>query len=150
MTTEENEALVTRYSETVERRDWDGLRALVSDDFVVHEPPSIEPEPVDIEGHIESLKPFEWRIDVEDIFAAGDKVVTREVIYATQIEEFEGLPPSDDELSITSILIWEIEDGTIAEIWSSPDAFGMMQQLGVTFPQILVTLPKILVRKLLP
>lgn len=56
---EETEALVEQYSETVQARDWDGLRELVTDDFVVHEPERMEPEPVDIEGHIESIKAFD-------------------------------------------------------------------------------------------
>lgn len=148
--TEENEALVKQYSETVQRRDWEGLRELVTDDFVVHEPESIEEGPTDIEGHIEALKPFEWRIEIEDIFSQGDKVATREVLYATQIDEFQGLPPSDEEISTTSILVWRIEDGQVAEVWSSPDTYTMMDELGVTFPGILVTMPKVLVRKVLP
>lgn len=148
--TDENEALVRQYQEAVHERDWDGLRDLVTDDFVVHEPDSIETEPADIEEHIESLKPFEWRIEVDDVISQGDKVAMREVLHAVQIDEFQGLPPSDNELATNSIVIWRIEDGKIAEVWSSPDTYDMMDQLGVTFPQILVTLPKVLVRKLLP
>lgn len=147
---EDTEALVKQYSETVEQSDWDGLRDLVIDDFVSHEPPSISEEPLDIEQMIETFKPFEWRIELEDIFSAGDKVATREIIHATQIDEFQGLPPSEQELSTTSILIWRIEDGKIAEVWSAPDSYGFMEQLGVTFPKILITLPKMLARKLLP
>lgn len=148
--TEENETLVRQYSYTVEQRDWDGLRELMADDFVSHEPPSISEEPLDVEHMIETLKPFEWRIELKDIFSKDDKVVTREVIHATQIEEFQGLSPSGKELSTTSILIWRIEDGKIVEVWSAPDTYDFMDQLGVTFPKILVTLPKMLVRKLLP
>lgn len=148
--TEENEALVQQFAAFVQQRDWDGLRGIVTDDFVVHEPPSIEPEPSDIEKHIESLKPFEWRIEFKEIFSQGDKVATREVLSATQVEEFQGLPPSDKELSTTALLIWHIEDGKVAEVWSYPDTHDLLDQLGATFPQILVTLPKVLVRKLLP
>lgn len=148
--TEENEELVKQYSETVKQRDWDALRNLMTDDFVSHEPPSIAEEPLDIEHMIETLKPFEWRFELKDIFSDGDRVATREVIYATQIEAFQGLPPREEELSTTSILIWRIEDGKIAEVWSAPDTYDFMDQLGVTFPKVLVTLPKILVRKLLP
>jgi hypothetical protein len=43
-----------------------------------------------------------------------------------------------------------VEDGKIAEIWSAPDSYDFMDQLGVTFPNLLITLPKVLVRKLLP
>lgn len=148
--TEENQWIVEKYSEYVQQRDWESLRDHVTDDFVVHEPDSIEPEPADIEQHIEKLKPFEWRIETHDIFSQDDKVVTRRVLRATQIHEFQGLPPRDKDLSVTSILIWRIEDGKVAEVWSSPDTYGMMDQLGVTFPQILMTLPKVLVNKLLP
>lgn len=148
--TEDAEAVVRQYSDTVERQDWDGLRELVTDDFVIHEPESIDPEPQDFDDHLEVLKAFEWRIEQHDVFSDGDKVASRETLYAVQIEEFEGLPPSDTELSVTSILIWRIEDGKIAEVWSSPDSYEFMDQMGATFPQILVTIPKVLIRKLLP
>lgn len=147
---EDVEAVVRRYSELVEERDWDGLREHVTDDFVVHEPESIDSEPHDIEGHIEVLKAFEWRIEVKDIFSSGNKVASREVIYGTQINEFEGLPPSGEEISASSILIWEVEDGKVSEVWSSPDSHTFLEGLGLTFPQILLTLPKVLVRKVLP
>lgn len=148
--TEDPEAVVKQYSEYVEQRDWDGLRDHVTEDFVAHEPRSLESEPIDIEDHIDAVKPFEWHFEIKDIFSEGDKVVTREVLHGTQVEEFQGLPPSDTEITTTSILIWRIEDGRIAEMWSSPDTYDMLDQFGVTFPQILVTLPTMLVRKLLP
>lgn len=148
--TEENKAIVEQYSEYVQEREWNQLRGHVTEDFVVHEPRSLEPDPVDIEEHIEALKPFDWHIEIKDIFSEGNKVATREVLYATQIEEYQGLPPSDEQLSATSILIWRIEDGKVAEVWSSPDSHEMLDQLGVTFPEILVTIPKILLRKILP
>jgi steroid delta-isomerase-like uncharacterized protein len=147
---EETEEIVKQYSQTVEQRDWDALRELMTDDFVSHEPPSVSESPLDIEDMIETIKPFEWRFELKDIFSDGDKVVTREVMHATQIDEFQGLPPSGKELSTRTILIWRIEDGKIAEVWSAPDSYDFMDQLGVTFPQILVTVPKMLVRKLLP
>jgi predicted ester cyclase len=129
--TEENEALVKQYSETVHQRDWDALRDLMTPDFVSHEPPSVSEEPLDVEAMIETFEPFEWRFELKDIFSQGDKVATREVIYATQIDEFQSLPPSDKEMSTTSLLIWRIEDGKIAEAWPQMDTFGMLRQLGV-------------------
>lgn len=148
--TEEAEATVRQYSAFVEQRNWDGLRAHVTDDFVVHEPESLDSEPHDIEDHIEFLKPFEWRFELQDIFSSGNKVATREVIHGTQIDEFEGLPPSGEELSGSAILIWKVEDGRVSELWSSPDSHAFLEELGLTFPRILITLPKVLVRKLLP
>lgn len=144
------EAVVERYSQTVEARDWDALRDLMTDDFVSHEPPSVSEEPLDVEEMIEAIKPFEWQFELKDIFSDGEKVVTREVMHANQIDEFQGLPPGGNELSTRSILIWRVEDGKIAEVWSAPDSYDFMDQLGVTFPNILITLPKMLVRKLVP
>lgn len=145
-----NEEIVKQYSQLVEQRDWDALRELMAEDFVSHEPASVSEEPLDTEGMIETMKPFEWRFELQDIISDGDKVVTREVMHGTQIEEFEGLPPSGEEITTTTILIWRVEDGKIAELWSSPDTYAMMDQLGMRFPGILLTLPKVLVRKLLP
>lgn len=146
----ENETLVTRWDELVEQREWDALRDLMAPNLTIHEAPSVSPNPLDGEELIEFIKPFEWRIEVKDMVSQGDKVVTREVLHFTQIEEFEGVPPSEEEKSVPSILIWRVEDGKIAEIWSSPDSHGFLQELGLTFPQILWKLPGIVVRKLLP
>lgn len=148
--TEANKEVVKQYSQFVEQREWDALREHVTADFVVHEPRSLAEEPADIEEHIEMVKPFEWRIEVRDIISDGDKVATREQLHATQVEEFQGLPPGEIELSVSSILIWRIEDGKVAEVWSSPDSHEMFDQMGVTFPQILLTVPKALLRKVLP
>ena len=144
------EEVVKQFSKTVEQRDWGALREMLTDDFVDHEPPSVSDEPLGSEEMIEAIKPFEWRIDVKDIVSDGNKVVTREVMHGTQIEAFQGLPPSDKAVSTSTIIIWRIEDGKIAEMWQSPDTHDFIDQLGATFPEILLTMPKMLVTKLRP
>jgi hypothetical protein len=45
--------------------------------------------------------------------------------------EFQGIPPTGKELSVTGTDIYRIVDGKIVEPWVEADMLGLMQQLGV-------------------
>jgi predicted ester cyclase len=51
---------------------------------------------------------------------------------ATQIGDLPGIPGTGKPVTVTSIIIYRISKGKIAEEWESWDALGMMQQLGVS------------------
>lgn len=89
-------------------------------------------------------------MNIRDIFSAGDKVTVRLTITNRQVKEFEGLPPSDPKQSVEGAVIWRVEDGKVAESWAFPDTHGLLDELGLTFPQLLWTIPRVLLRKLLP
>ena len=75
------------------------------------------------------------RLEVDEIFSAGDRVVCRYHGTGTQRGELEGIAPTGREANVPGIFITRIADGQLQESWINWDALGLMQQLGV------VTLP---------
>ena len=45
--------------------------------------------------------------------------------------EFQGIPPTGKQVTISAIGILRITSGRIAETWLNADFLGLMQQLGV-------------------
>lgn len=144
----EAENTVKRWYGAVGAGEWDAMRKLMTPDFKNHYPPSFEDEPLGREELIEFFKHFEWQLRIRDIFSDGNKVAVRVTITSKQVRELEGMPPSDDEMSVEGTVIWRVEDGQVAEAWAFPDTHALMQQMGLTFPGILWRLPRILWNKL--
>ena len=67
---------------------------------------------------------------VDDIIAAGDKVMTRQTMRATHHGEYLGVAPTGKKISQTGMNINRIARGKIAETWMVNDTFGLMIQLG--------------------
>jgi len=68
-------------------------------------------------------------IQVDAIFAEGDKVVVRWTATGTQRGELMGIPASGKKVKYTGITIYRVADGKIAESWWAFDAFGLVQQI---------------------
>ena len=72
----------------------------------------------------------DFRIDVEDMLAEGDKVAVRIVLSGTHQGEFLGMPGSGRRFSAAGIDIVRVRAGQVVEHWGVTDTLGMMQQLG--------------------
>jgi predicted ester cyclase len=124
MSAEENMALARRFIEALVKGDLDAMDEMMSPDFVNHTKllPGQEPGP---EGERWAIAQISAAISnvsvlVEDQVAAGDKVVSRFVVRATHDRgELLGAAPSGRELTHISIVIHRIEEGKIAEEWST-------------------------------
>jgi steroid delta-isomerase-like uncharacterized protein len=71
-----------------------------------------------------------WRFDIEDVVAEGDRVVTRVVMRGRSKAEFLGMAPTGGEVEVSGITIHRIADGKIVERWGNWNTIGMLQQLG--------------------
>jgi predicted ester cyclase len=124
MSAEENMALARRFIEALVKGDLDAMDEMMSPDFVNHTKllPGQEPGP---EGERWAIAQISAAISnvsvlVEDQVAAGDKVVSRFVVHATHDRgELLDAAPSGRELTHISIVIHRIEEGKIAEEWST-------------------------------
>jgi predicted ester cyclase len=76
----------------------------------------------------------DMRTTMEDIIAAGDKVVVRFTIYGTYQGRGEGNiePAAGKQVTCTGIDIFRLAGGKIVERWGELDALGLQQQLGAT------------------
>ena len=129
----DNEAVVRRFfEEFCSGRRSELAEQLVSADYVSHgpqAPPAQGPDGVtERVGLYQESVDAHWRVD--DIFSAGDRVVTRWTGTGTHVGELMGIAPTGREISVEAITIHRMKDGLIAEEWTVWDALGLLQQVG--------------------
>jgi steroid delta-isomerase-like uncharacterized protein len=71
------------------------------------------------------------RINIDDLFAADDKVVLRWSSHGTHRGELQGIPPTNRPMTMTGIAIYRFAEGKIVEEWMNNDNLGVLRQLGV-------------------
>ncbi|MEU8248944.1 ester cyclase [Nonomuraea sp. NPDC048916] len=70
-------------------------------------------------------------VEIEDVIAEGDRVVTRNTVTGTHRGEYMGVPPTGKSITYKEILIARFADGRVAETWAVVDVMSQMRQLGV-------------------
>jgi steroid delta-isomerase-like uncharacterized protein len=132
---EQNIALAKRYIEALNIGDFDAFKEFLSPDYAVYNP-SGYPEPTSREKLIENYKgvreafsEFNWNI--EDIIAAGDKVVCRIIVNCTYKGGVPGLPKTKKEIKISLITIMRMENGQVVAEWQEDDQLGFARQMGM-------------------
>jgi predicted ester cyclase len=71
------------------------------------------------------------RFSLEDFIASGDRVVVRWIMDAVHSGPLGGLPATGKRVKQYANVIFRLEHGKIAEIWTQMDQIGMLRQLGV-------------------
>jgi predicted ester cyclase len=131
----ENKALVRRFYDEIDRGNLAAMDEIVAEDYLDHSPPPFPERSPGREGLKQSFKLFLEATPgyhkIDDQVAEGDKVVTRLTAYGTHMGDLPGIPRTGNKLEISAIVIHRIANGKLAEKWSSKDALGYMQQLGV-------------------
>ncbi|MEK6276785.1 MAG: ester cyclase [Actinomycetota bacterium] len=111
----------------------DVVDEVCSDDFTSHDPIAGEQ---DAEGVKQSMSGYreafpDLEVTIEDIFAAGDKVVIRWTAIGTFENEFMGQQPTGERGNpVEGIAIDRFEDGKIAETWAQWDTLGFLRNIG--------------------
>lgn len=70
-------------------------------------------------------------IEVEELVAEGDKVMSRVALRGTHGGDLGGMPPTGKTFTVSAFTVFRIADGRIAEEWELLDELGMMHQLGM-------------------
>ncbi|MBV9282463.1 MAG: ester cyclase [Chloroflexi bacterium] len=132
MSRDENKEMARAFVENVVNggRDPEGY---VTADFIFHFPGVAAP--LDLEGWKESYAPFaaafpDLHATVEDVIAEDDRVAARLVSRGTHRDAFQGVPATGKRIEMSSMAMWRVRDGKIAEHWINLDALGLLQQLG--------------------
>ena len=130
---EQNKALVQKLIEEADKGNFSIMDELYAPDFEYYGPSNAEPR------NLEECKQFlvpiftalQLKHTLDDFILEGDKVVTRETLYATHKEELFGIPPTGKDIEWSAIAIYQIVDSKIKKIWVDSDMLGIMQQLGM-------------------
>jgi predicted ester cyclase len=133
MPIEESKQLIRRfYTEVVGGGDYSNLDSFVAADYVDHNAPE-GGGPEVVRTHLEAIRMTlpDFTIQIEDIFAEGDYVITRVTGRGTHLGEWMGIEPTGREVRLKGINIDRIERGRIAEHWGEADTIGMLVQMGV-------------------
>jgi predicted ester cyclase len=118
------------------------LLARTIDEFVLPDAQIRTPLPIAAAG-AEKLKQV-WsmllsvypdiRVTVDELIAAGDKIVVRNTVTGTQRGEFMGAPPTGKSVTYDEIFIFRFVDGLVAETWGVVDVLAQMRQIGLLNP----------------
>ncbi len=134
MSIEQNKEIAARlHEEVVNQKNLSALDDYVATDVVWHNsPPGLVPG---MEGYKQFFPMLyttfpDWHATVEDVIAAGDKVVHRITGRGTHKGEWMGIAPTGKQVTLTGILIYRIAGDKIVEEWLQYDVMGVMQQLG--------------------
>ncbi|WP_319457018.1 MULTISPECIES: ester cyclase [unclassified Mycobacterium] len=127
----DNAALVRRWVELTNERQFEELRELWADDLVLHQGDDLE----DIRGFdafAQLLGAFyagfpDLRIAVEDVIASDDLVLMRSTSRGTHTGEFMGIPPTGRSVEFPGIGTYRIAEGKIVEEWFNDDLHGLMR-----------------------
>lgn len=71
---------------------------------------------------------------VDDLIAAGDKVIVRWSVVATHAAPLAGVPATGKRVQFRAIDIHRVADGMIAESWHIEDYLGLFLQVGFPKP----------------
>jgi len=134
MSLEENKQIVRRYQEIYNSNHLDELGSVMSFDVLT---PKIMPNmPSGLEGakavHQKTLLGMpDFRTEIQELIAEGDKVVARVLMTGTHTGDFYGIPATGKSVEFTGVFIVRIADGKIVEHWGEEDSYGLLLQLGM-------------------
>lgn len=136
MLTDQNKAIVLDFYKAFDDRQMEQALELLAPNFIarlVGIPKPLNAEEFKQFGMSFYLAFSQGKHVFDEIVVAGDKVVTCGTFTATHLGEFQGLPPTNKQISLAVMHIDRVENGKIAEHWGQGDALGLMQQLGIVF-----------------
>lgn len=133
---EQNKAVIRRLIDEVwNRRAFDAADELFAPEAIIYESgvalPGAGPAAVkQLIGAICTAFP-DIRTTIDDMIAAGDKVVLRWSSLGTHQDVIQGIAPTNKKVAANGIAIYRFADGEVVEEWMNTDQLGILKQLGV-------------------
>jgi predicted ester cyclase len=131
-----NIAVVQKVSDAVNSRRYDDLDDLFAPTFVDRNPAWDVAGLEELKGIIRAAhEALDFHVTTDQLYAAdGDKVVMHITFNGRHIAPFFGQEPTGKAVSWTSIEVYRLENGKVAERWVQADTTGLMYQTGVPLP----------------
>ena len=134
MSTEKNKAIVRRLFKEMNKGNLKAIDKIFSSKFVNHHPaPGTKSDREGLKQFITGIHATfpDYRWNIEDIIAEGDKVVYRFTLHGTDTGGFMGMPPTGKHVVTEAIGIQRFAEGQVVERWNISDSLGMLSQLGL-------------------
>lgn len=133
MPAEDSVAVVRRWFQAFNDRDFQAEADVRSTDFIAHV--SGAPAPLDNAAWNQFIAGFgagfpDFRLLVEDIIAEGNQVCVRWTFEGTHSGDFMGIPATGKKISVWALEINHVADGKVVEHWVQLDQVSLLQQLG--------------------
>jgi len=145
MSTETNKAVLLRLVDGIwNQGNLDLTDELFTRGFVNHDP---NPGAVaDLDGYRAWVATWhaafpDFRVEVHDLVAEGDRVAARLTATGTHRGDFLGVPATGNRVTMKIINLYRLEGGGVAEVYRSYDLLGLGQQLGYFEPLPVETFP---------
>lgn len=138
MTREQSKVLARRFFDAFEANDQNAFKELLAPDFAAYVPG--KSEQMDRETFLRqviggfSASFSDQKYTVEFQIAEEDRVATLATWRGVHTGDFQGHPPTGNEISVSGIAIDRIRDGKIVEHWARHDQLDFLQQLGLMPP----------------
>ena len=133
--TTNNKAVVLRlwYDELWDKWNLRAADELFSNDYALHLPGV--PTALDAEATKQVVAMFsvsfpDLKHTVDEMIAEGDTVAARWTVRGTHRGEFQGIPASGKQVTLSRNTIHHLTDGKLRETWLSFDNMELLQQLG--------------------
>jgi predicted ester cyclase len=129
----ENEAVARRFYTEFNLHHLDAFNQLMAGNFVDHNPsPDQKPG---VQGLIDLNKVFiaafdDIKVNPELVIAKGDYVTVYSTVVGTQTGGFFGVAATKKQIDFTSIDIWLVKDGKLAEVWHVKDILAILGEIG--------------------
>lgn len=125
------------FEEVFNRGDFELAQELFADEFIAYAFPELRgPEGIEtiVTGFKDSFPDIEWTI--ETLFGEGEYVAVRWMATGTHDGEFRGHEPTGATVEIPGTTILRFDETQVVEGWTIFDELGLLQQIGVTGPDV--------------
>ena len=132
---EQNKAIANREWEAWSKGNFEAFKEVVAPEYIYYMP-SGNTKSLSREETIEMGKMVhngfpDVTFSIEEMFAVGDRVISRYIMRGTHLGEIQGIPATGNKIEISGIMINRIENGKVVEDREDADMLGLMQQLGM-------------------
>jgi steroid delta-isomerase-like uncharacterized protein len=134
----DNKAMLRRLNEALNSGDTEVIAATIDEvfhpDVLIRTPLKVNASGTELMKQLWGLllRAFpDLHVEVEDVIAEGDKVVSRNTVNGTHQGEYMGMAPTGKAITWNEIFIGRIVDGRVAETWGVVDVASQMRQLGL-------------------
>jgi steroid delta-isomerase-like uncharacterized protein len=130
----QNKAIANREWEAWNKGDFEAFKEVVAPEYVWYFPsssakPRSREEAIEVGKMIHNVADVTFSI--EEMFAAGNRVIVRYIMRGVHRGEWQGIPATGKKIEVSGIMIHHIENGKVVEDREEFNMLGLYQQLGM-------------------